>query len=73
MERLIAKGHPVNVRDNAGWLPLHEACIHGRLEIANILINNGANVNDRGGSNCDGKCLYGRQINGRLVLICQLL
>lgn len=55
VERLLAKGHPVNVRDNAGWLPLHEACIHGRLEVANVLINHGANVNDRGGANCDGK------------------
>ncbi|KOB64744.1 Uncharacterized protein OBRU01_23738, partial [Operophtera brumata] len=54
VERLLAKGHPVNVRDNAGWLPLHEACIHGRLEVANLLINHGANMNDRGGSNCDG-------------------
>lgn len=57
MERLLAKGHPVNVRDNAGWLPLHEACIHGNLEVANILINYGANVNDRGGANCDGELL----------------
>ena len=55
VERLIAKGHPVNIRDNAGWLPLHEACIHGHTEIVNILVNSGANINDRGGVNCDGE------------------
>lgn len=54
VERLIAQGHPVNIRDHAGWLPLHEACIHGHVEVANILINNGANINDRGGSTCEG-------------------
>lgn len=58
VERLIAQGHPVNIRDNAGWLPLHEACIHGHIEVVNILINNGANVNDRGGANCDGEFFY---------------
>ncbi|KAJ2944215.1 hypothetical protein O0L34_g18194 [Tuta absoluta] len=74
VERLLAKGHPVNVRDNAGWLPLHEACIHGRLEVANILINNGANVNDRGGSNCDGITpLYDAASNGHLDVVQLLL
>ncbi|KAG6450561.1 hypothetical protein O3G_MSEX006650 [Manduca sexta] len=73
VDRLIAKGHPVNIRDNAGWLPLHEACIHGHIEIANILINNGANVNDRGGANCDGITpLYDAASNGHLQVV-QLL
>lgn len=57
MERLIGLGHPVNIRDATGWLPIHDASIHGRLEIVNILINNGANVNDRGGSGCEGKLM----------------
>ncbi|XP_026742058.1 tonsoku-like protein [Trichoplusia ni] len=74
VERLIAKGHPVNIRDNAGWLPLHEACIHGHIEIANILINNGANVNDRGGVNCDGITpLYDAASNGHLDVVQLLL
>ncbi|CAK1586392.1 unnamed protein product [Parnassius mnemosyne] len=74
VERLLAKGHPVNVRDNAGWLPLHEACIHGHLDVANILINNGANVNDRGGANCDGITpLYDAASNGHLEVVQLLL
>ncbi|XP_022830141.1 tonsoku-like protein [Spodoptera litura] len=74
VERLIAQGHPVNIRDNAGWLPLHEACIHGHIEVVNILINNGANVNDRGGSNCDGITpLYDAASNGHLDVVQLLL
>ncbi|XP_034831610.1 tonsoku-like protein [Maniola hyperantus] len=74
VERLIAKGHPVNIRDNAGWLPLHEACIHGHIEIVNILIDNGANINDRGGVNCDGITpLYDAASNGHLEVVQLLL
>ncbi|KAL4713121.1 hypothetical protein ACJJTC_004507 [Scirpophaga incertulas] len=74
VDRLLAKGHPVNVRDNAGWLPLHEACIHGHVEIANTLINNGANINDRGGSNCDGITpLYDAASNGHFDVVQLLL
>ncbi|XP_075979045.1 tonsoku-like protein [Anticarsia gemmatalis] len=74
VERLLGKGHPVNIRDNAGWLPLHEACIHGHIDIANILINHGANVNDRGGTNCDGITpLYDAASNGHLDVVQLLL
>ncbi|CAK1550600.1 unnamed protein product [Leptosia nina] len=74
VERLLAQGHPVNIRDNAGWLPLHEACIHGHVEVANLLINHGANVNDRGGANCDGITpLYDAASNGHLEVVQLLL
>ncbi|KAJ8716272.1 hypothetical protein PYW08_013557 [Mythimna loreyi] len=74
VERLLAQGHPVNVRDNAGWLPLHEACIHGHVAVADILISSGANVNDRGGSNCDGITpLYDAASNGHLDVVQLLL
>lgn len=48
------QGHPVNIPDAAGWSPLHEACNHGQIEAAKILIDAGANIDDRGGPNCDG-------------------
>lgn len=54
VRRLIEQGHPINVRDNAGWLPLHEAANHGFTEIVELLLDNGANINDKGGTGCDG-------------------
>lgn len=52
--RLIDQGHPVNVRDHAGWLPLHEAANHGFTDIVELLLENGALINDKGGAKCDG-------------------
>jgi len=40
------KGHPLNERDNLNWLPLHEACNYGYLDIVELLVKNGAKVND---------------------------
>ena len=41
---LINQGYSVNVRDNNGWTPLHEAANHGHVEICKLLIENGAKV-----------------------------
>lgn len=46
-ERLIRLGHPINVHDHAGWLPLHEACNHGHVEIVKLLLKHKAAINDR--------------------------
>ena len=54
VQKLIEQGHPVNVRDFAGWTPLHEACSHGFTEIAQMLLDAGAKINDRGGTSCEG-------------------
>ncbi|XP_067127862.1 uncharacterized protein [Centruroides vittatus] len=35
----------VNIRDNAGYTPLHECCARGNLEIARALLQYGADVN----------------------------
>lgn len=48
------QGHPVNVRDHAGWLPLHEAANHGFTEMVELLLDNGATINDKGGTGCEG-------------------
>lgn len=48
------QGHPVDVRDNNGWLPLHEAANFGFVDIVRELLDRGASVNDRGGPNCGG-------------------
>ncbi|XP_067825203.1 tonsoku-like protein isoform X2 [Heptranchias perlo] len=48
------KGHPLNVRDNAGWTPLHEACNHGHLEVVRLLLDSGANVNNPDDALCCG-------------------
>lgn len=55
VRRLLDQGHPVNVRDHAGWLPLHEASNHGFSEIVELLLDNGATINDKGGTGCEGK------------------
>lgn len=36
----------MNERDNLNWLPIHEACNYGHLELVELLIRYGAKVND---------------------------
>ena len=45
-QKLIAEGHPINERDNLNWLPIHEACNYGHVEIVDLLIKHGAKIND---------------------------
>lgn len=54
VDRLLSSGHPTNVRDHCGWSPLHEAANHGYVDIAELLLRHGANVNDPGGISCKG-------------------
>ncbi|GFR07832.1 BCL-6 corepressor [Trichonephila clavata] len=42
---LKSKCVSVNVRDNAGYTPLHECCSRGHLDIARALLQYGADVN----------------------------
>ncbi|KAK3930791.1 Tonsoku-like protein [Frankliniella fusca] len=51
---LLAQGCEVNATDNAGWTPLHEAANHGFLDIVELLLENGANINHRGGAAAGG-------------------
>lgn len=43
---LIEKGQiPVNTLDQSGWTPLHVAAGHNHLEIVQLLLRNGAEIN----------------------------
>ncbi|KAK8374810.1 hypothetical protein O3P69_017791 [Scylla paramamosain] len=54
VKKLLQQNHPVNLRDNCGWLPIHEAANHGYYEIVQVLAEAGAWISDRGGQQCDG-------------------
>ncbi|KAJ8664786.1 hypothetical protein QAD02_006448 [Eretmocerus hayati] len=74
VERLLEDKHPTWVRDNCGWTPLHEAANHGHVEICRLLLRAGANVNDPGGSGCDGvTALHDAASNGNAPVIQLLL
>ncbi|MES1904276.1 MAG: hypothetical protein MHPSP_000042 [Paramarteilia canceri] len=70
LKKLILNGHPINIRDNIGWTPLHEAANYGLLEIGVLLIENGANINDEGKGDCGGVTpLIDAATNGHLKFI----
>lgn len=73
VKRLLNSGHPLNIRDHVGWLPLHEAANHGFLEVVTLLLENGgtATINDRA---CDGITpLHDSCSNGHLEIVELLL
>ena len=41
---LLQQGVDVNIRARDGHTPLHSACWHGHVEVANILLVNGADI-----------------------------
>ncbi|GJQ70821.1 hypothetical protein Trydic_g748 [Trypoxylus dichotomus] len=70
VQQLLEREHLVNVRDNCGWLPIHEACNHGYIEIVKLLVEKGATINDRGGIKCDGVTpLHDAAANGHLEIV----
>ncbi|KAK2577315.1 hypothetical protein KPH14_003445 [Odynerus spinipes] len=74
VEKLLDSGHPTNVRDHCGWTPLHEAANHDYIEIAELLLKSGANVNDPGGSLCGGITpLHDAASCGNLSMMCLLM
>jgi len=46
VKQLLEQGAKVNIKDNDGWQPLHEACNHGHAEVASLLITHGADINN---------------------------
>lgn len=48
LRKLLKKGRSVDVADNRGWMPIHEAAYHNSIECLRMLINAGK-VNSRWG------------------------
>lgn len=44
-EMLVAHGADVNARQAGGWTPLHQAAIHGQVDLATLLLDHGADIN----------------------------
>ncbi|CAL8099769.1 unnamed protein product [Calicophoron daubneyi] len=66
-------GHPVNITDGAGWLPIHEAAFNDRTEVATYLLDRGARLDDPG---CPLDCstplfeaIHGRALATALLLV----
>lgn len=51
---LLNQGHSVNAGDALGWTALHEASNYGYVDIVNVLLDHGADINNRGGPCCEG-------------------
>ncbi|VEL35729.1 unnamed protein product [Protopolystoma xenopodis] len=60
------KGHPVNVPDSAGWLPIHEAAFHNHADVALYLLDKGALLDDPGFPADNSTPLFEAVVNGSL-------
>ena len=64
VERLLARGAPVNWRDSAGWTALHIACFNNHVDVVKILTSqDNIDVNIQSNNNkytpLHLACLYG--------------
>ena len=69
-----AKSEQVLAKDSNGWQPLHEAARAGHVEIAELLIENGAEVNERTNHGKGGTPLWwARTMLGEAHILVKLL
>lgn len=47
-KRLVARGADVKATQAGGWTPLHQAAMHGQVDLATLLLDHGADVNAKG-------------------------
>ncbi|XP_068083333.1 tonsoku-like protein [Anabrus simplex] len=74
VRKLLELGHPVNIQDNGGWVPLQEAANHGFVEIVEELLDHGADINSPGGKGAGGvTALHDAASNGHLRVMELLL
>ncbi|CUS23994.1 LAQU0S13e00914g1_1 [Lachancea quebecensis] len=72
-KRLIQEGYNVNDQDNAGNSPLHEAALNGHLNIVQLLLHNGADVNIQSHEPVKDTPLIDAAANGHLKVVKLLL
>ncbi|SCV05428.1 LANO_0H07272g1_1 [Lachancea nothofagi CBS 11611] len=71
--KLIQEGYNVDDQDNAGNCSLHEAALNGHLEIVELLLQNGANVNVQSFEPVKDTPLIDSAANGHLDVVRLLL
>ncbi|XP_019517631.1 PREDICTED: ankyrin repeat and SOCS box protein 3 [Hipposideros armiger] len=54
LRKLLKKGRSIDVADNRGWMPIHEAAYHNSIECLRMLIQNVLRLLLRHGANVNG-------------------
>ncbi|VDD77837.1 unnamed protein product [Mesocestoides corti] len=73
LKKLLANGLSPNIRDHAGWTPLHEAVLRGHVEAAECLLKEGDAVVDMPGGPDLETALHEAVVNRRVECVQLLL